>query len=672
MEPSRTPAIGSGPGTLGTRIFLLSGALIAASVSVAVGFTMWRARQVAEQGVRRALDASQSAYGSFEVQRGKQLRLISRVVASDPSFVAYVAEADPASIRDLLEQRRRSLGCDFAIVLDRAGRLLARTDRPGTGQDLSGRPLVRAAIERGEAAEVWREDGQLASAVAVPLLSGLQTMEGILVTGFALDDELAILLKRAADAEIAFLDFDRGETRMTACTLGPAADALIAALEGADRGLARARAGEQVARLDLRLEGHLWVARLVPLQDAGGAPVGALVMLAPHDRYLGGFRSVAGALALAGAIGVLGAFVVSYSLSRRVTRPIERLARAAEAARAGDYAVAVPTDGTEEVGRLGRAFRDLLAELREQRELEQYLSQLSRQLPDPGAEDKDPADNQPTLAPGAQLGDRFEVLAAVGVGGNGVVYRARDRALHDVVALKVLRRELVGDPEALERLKSELRLARRVTNRHVLRTHDFGELDGVAFISMEYVRGITLRHLLDHGGPLPLAAGLRIARQLLEGLGAAHAMGVLHGDIKPENLLLEPTGNVKLADFGIARPLREAADANSALAGTLHYRSPERLQGRDLDERSDLYACGVVMFEMLAGRRPFVTADSAELFFLQMSQDPPSLRSLRPEVPTSLDDLVRECLAREPGDRPINVEAVRRRLPGLDSPGGQN
>jgi hypothetical protein len=138
--------------------------------------------------VERALDASQSAYESFEWLRAKQLRLISRIVANDPSFVAYVAEADPASIHDLLEQRRQALGCDFAIVLDRAGRVLARTDRPGgAGEDLARLPLVATAIERGEASDVWREGERLSSAVAVTLLSGQQVVEGVLVTGFALD-----------------------------------------------------------------------------------------------------------------------------------------------------------------------------------------------------------------------------------------------------------------------------------------------------------------------------------------------------------------------------------------------------------------------------------------------------------------------------------------------------
>jgi serine/threonine-protein kinase len=663
---------------LGIRIFLLSGTLIAASVAVAVGFTAIRARQVAEEGVKRALDASQAVQESFEAQRGQQLRLISRIVASDPNFVAYVAEADPVSIRDLLDQRRQALGCDFAMVLDRAGRVLARTDRPGTGQDLSGHALVRLAVERGEASEVWLEDGRLASAVATPLLSGMQVVEGVLVTGFALDEPLALLLKRAADADIAFLAFDGDATRVTASTLGASANDLVGSLDRARSALARARAGDDVPRSDLRLDGRPWVARLIPQHDAAGVTVGAVAVLAPLDRYLTGFRSVAGALVLAGVIGVLGAFALSWAFSRRVTRPIERLARAAEAARAGDYTVTVPTEGNDEVDRLGRAFRGLLGELREQRELEQYLSQLTRQIPDHALDE--PAGPIPgmgsveaptVLKSGSRLGDRFEVLGVLGAGGFGVVYRARDRALQDVVALKVLRREQLGDAEALERLKSELRLARRVTHRHVLRTHDFGEVGEVAFISMEYVRGVTLRHLLEHGGPLPLAAVLRITRQLLGALEAAHGMGVLHGDIKPENLLLEPTGNLKLTDFGIARPLRFGRSAaEGRLAGTLHYLSPDQLQGREIDVRSDLYACGVVMFEMLTGRRPFVTSDASELFHLQMNQDPPHPRALRPEISATLDELVVACLAREPAARPASAVELCERLTGLESRGG--
>ena len=147
----------------------------------------------------------------------------------------------------------------------------------------------------------------------------------------------------------------------------------------------------------------------------------------------------------------------------------------------------------------------------------------------------------------------------------GVVYKARDIELDDVVALKMLKAAALLDGEQLERLKSEIKLARRITHPNVLRTFDFGESDGRPYISMEYVRGMTLRYLLRQAGRIPYSAGLRIARQLAAGLGAAHAVGVLHRDIKPENLILEASGNAKLMDFGIARPLRRSEPGSSTI-----------------------------------------------------------------------------------------------------------
>jgi serine/threonine-protein kinase len=221
-----------------------------------------------------------------------------------------------------------------------------------------------------------------------------------------------------------------------------------------------------------------------------------------------------------------------------------------------------------------------------------------------------------------------------------------------VVALKTLRPES-SDAEALEGLKSELRVARRITHRNVLRTHDFGEADGVPFISMEYVRGVTLRELLSHDPKLPHSVALRIVRQVLAGLEAAHAMGVVHRDIKPENLLLDPTGHVRIMDFGIAIVARGAAgrDADHVFTGTPGYLAPEQLQGARGDERSDLYATGVILYEVLAGRRPFTASDPAELSYRQMNEDPPPLRELAPEVPEALEAVVSRCLAREPAAR---------------------
>lgn len=273
------------------------------------------------------------------------------------------------------------------------------------------------------------------------------------------------------------------------------------------------------------------------------------------------------------------------------------------------------------------------------------------------------------LAPGAVLGGRFEVLSVVGAGGMGVVYEARDRELDEPVALKVLRREMWDEEELRSRLKDELRLARRITHPNVLRTHDFGELDGVAFVSMEYVRGVTLRTLLDRAeAPLPFRAALRLARQIAAGLAAAHELGVVHRDIKPENVILDPAGNAKLMDFGIARPTRSASDAGAGytrageIVGTPHYIAPERFREEPADARSDVYSLGVVLYEVFAGEPPFPGGSLADVVSQHLHEEPPAPRALRAEIPEELEAILLRCLAKQADERFADAGALGKAL----------
>ena len=243
----------------------------------------------------------------------------------------------------------------------------------------------------------------------------------------------------------------------------------------------------------------------------------------------------------------------------------------------------------------------------------------------------------------------------------GVVYKARDRQLDELVALKMLRPELWGDREHVARLKDELKLARKITHPNVLRTFDLDEADGIPFISMEYVRGVTLRFLLDRTDRLPFSAGLRLARQLCRGLAAAHAVGVLHRDIKPENLILEPNGNAKLMDFGIARPtvrLEPGRTQAGWLVGTPHYLAPEQLQGNDADQRADIYSAGVVFYEVFTGALPFAGGTPMEVMTqtLRAELAPPSQHW--PEIPAALERILVTCLQREPADRYADVGQI--------------
>jgi serine/threonine-protein kinase len=274
------------------------------------------------------------------------------------------------------------------------------------------------------------------------------------------------------------------------------------------------------------------------------------------------------------------------------------------------------------------------------------------------------AASPPDVGPGFVLGGRYEVQRVVGSGGMGMVYQARDRELDEMVAIKTLRPEIVGvDPRILDRFKREIRVARRVSHRNVVRTYDFGDMQGVKFISMEYIQGVTLKQLIRKKGALPLGVGVRIAKQTAAGLAAAHHQGVVHRDVKPQNVILTPASEVKIMDFGIALPQgKKGSDmtATGLIMGTPDYMSPEQVQGkRDLDHRSDIYSLGVVFYEMFTGILPFTGDSAINIAMKHVQEQAPSPRSINQAMPTVLELIIMRCLQKSPAERYQKVEDLQ-------------
>ncbi|MCI0602816.1 tetratricopeptide repeat protein [bacterium] len=249
------------------------------------------------------------------------------------------------------------------------------------------------------------------------------------------------------------------------------------------------------------------------------------------------------------------------------------------------------------------------------------------------------------LQPGSSLSDRYKIVKLLGIGGMGRVYLARDEDLKIDVALKLIRPELLGDEQALDRFKNELILARKVSHKNVARIHDLGEIEGLKFLTMSYVPGKTLREVIRETGPLPVERAVSILTQIAEGISAAHEEGVIHRDLKPANILLDENDRVFVTDFGIARSLDSADQTGTGvLLGTPAYLSPEQTWGEKADTRADIYALGLILYEMLTGQLPF-DQTTAHAFRTRLPADLDSkVKKLQPQLPGYLIGILRKCL----------------------------
>ncbi|HLT37704.1 MAG TPA: protein kinase, partial [Enhygromyxa sp.] len=250
---------------------------------------------------------------------------------------------------------------------------------------------------------------------------------------------------------------------------------------------------------------------------------------------------------------------------------------------------------------------------------------------------------------GERFAERYLIEATLGRGGMGTVYRAFDEAVDEIVALKTLDHYTSADSTQVERFKREVRLARRVTHQNAARTYDLGAYQGRHFLTMEYIDGRSLRGWIADG--LPIAAALDVALQIAGGLSAAHQAGIIHRDLKPSNVMIDINGRAVITDFGIARMAHEqTVNQSGGLLGTPAYMAPEQIEGRTIDARTDLYALGLILIEMLSGRRPFAGENPFSVAMARLQVDTPDLRSM-PEIPEILLDPIERAVQREPDKR---------------------
>ena len=643
--------------SLNLKFFFLTALIIVLLVAVTILFSSRRATAIAHETIRNELKQTLSVFETFQNDRYQKLKIGNRIIAENPHVQAYIQEADSNSILDLARQTEETIKSDFLVVTDVDGVILARTDRPGArGQSLAEVPLIANALEGDEVSGLMLENQNLYHAIALPVVTG-DIITGALAVGYSINNALVMQIKELTHSEGAFFVERNGLSLMASTITGDREDLTSS--------VTKSPKPDEPFEFQLGPEKYIGVYR--PLTNMDGKTLGRFAAFRSLDRELFAFRQFQKNVLIVGIGIMVLAFVLSFLGARQITGPLRSLTNAVNEVKEGNYDVPIEATTRDEVGILAESFKRLLAQLKEKQQLVEYLSQQPTvtgqgaptiSTPQAAGRQQTVGGSQSSMSlaaigPGSIIANRYEVQSVLGAGGMGVVLKAQDRQLDEVVALKLLKGEVFQqDPVALDRFKQELKLARRITHRNVVRTYDYSELDQYYVISMEYVKGITLKQLIRQRGILPVRIGLQISKQICSALDAAHEKGVVHRDMKPQNVLLESTGDVKIMDFGIARVAdRKGMTTTGMIMGTPDYMSPEQAQGLAVDHRTDIYSSGVVMFEVFTGKLPFTAESALAVLNQHIRAAVPAPTAINPSLPPELEQVLFRALAKNPDQR---------------------
>ncbi len=865
--------------SLRLRVFLMTSLLLVAALGSIVTTTYQVGREVADRSVSESINNSLALQNYFRDLNDRELLIVLDGFASDPNFSAYVAEAvdtpegeekDLASIEDLLTERKEDSQLDFIILLDPEGKVIVHSANPAmTGRDFSNKNFVAPVIEElTESTGIWLENERMYQAAIMPISLDYDLI-GFVIAGLEIDKSLANEMKQVGGGDTLFLIAKKDQLINVASTLSIPQTERVLALLNEKRPVMLA-ADDSFGKLKIELQDQIWSVQSVPLAEEENQQQPLFIIFSSESKYMEGYNRIFNITLFAAIIAIAISIIMSLFLTSGILTPIKRLAEAAKSAAKGNFATHVGLSGKDELAELSNSIDSLLSDLRDKQDMQNYISELSKILPEEktsspkvdssqklpvtnqdysllaidvngmisldknpkdtlhelqmindiivaqienlggllirlgnglfiaafptdqikngqqttysaaGAIDKNFADRQMNtdsvgakyglakgqcvignvvanyswqrviigkpvrqvirlleeavmntilatnevyqglkgplkedgiaikafkgrvsgktlccldlkaardyliplspeqtqvrqtlmssnirrqsnfeLATGSVFAERYEIISSLGKGSMGLVFKAMDHDLNEPVAIKILRKEIAEDEEHLERLRSEIKLARRVTHPNILRTYDLGKVDDTPFLSMEYVRGMTLRYLIDNSGKLPYSAALRVTRQLCDGIACVHELGILHRDIKAENVILEPSGNLKLMDFGIARTIKKS-DMDKLdeglFVGTPSYASPEQIQGAELGIASDIYSLGILINEIFTGKLPIQGDNVKQICLAHVKDQPIKPSEFWAEIPWELEVIILKCLQKKPSERYSDIK----------------
>lgn len=674
--------------------------------------TFWQigqqAQRVSAETIDQSLQQSSTVLDTKIESRFNSIREVATSIARDGRILPLVYESEILTLQDQSQEFQKQLDFNILFFTDGSGNVLARSDRPrAIGQNMAGKaPFFDEALAGKSGQGYFLSQGRLMQIVTEPIFDNVATdlVRGTVALAYDFSNEMANEIVSLTVSDIGFFSFARDEDRQVNgvnsiyVTDNQLGGALTNYFNQSAVHWQPMFSGESaVHNFQTMLNNQEYFAVAKRIGNTGSDPLGFVMILRSSADLLAPFTRIQQTVLVIGVISLIVAFVLAGFVSFRISRPIIELVSITGDIRDGKFLDTNAAPKTsDEVGVLYRAVVSMGNALKEKAELENYLAQISNELnvddsltegaldgvltldetieksiektsqllgPNPDARLNS---SESPIVVGTVIAQRYEILKLIGRGAMGLVFLVQDRELEERTALKLLPRELFTENNTIS-IKEEIRLARRITHRNILRTFDMGNWDAYTYISMEYVPGYDLDLLLKKRGAQDLYIALLIGRQICSAMNAAHEEGVIHLDLKPGNMMVNRQGILKIMDFGLARSIanqeRERfSKASNKLMGTPRYMAPEQFLNEELDQRTDIYSIGIILYTLLTGSPPFTHKDYMKLAELQVHQDLPEICGVEGVVTGPLDRIIRKATEKDPADRFQTVREMLEKL----------
>ena len=692
--------------------------LVAAAFTIVLALCYWqvgyKAKSVAEKVIDRSLTQSSKILDTRISSRFQFIEEIANAMAKDARILPLIYDRDSATLQDLSLDFLRSYDFDILFFVSASGEILARADQPAAiGANIAGRSsLFDSALQGQLTTGFIVSRGKLMQTVAAPVFDNVleNRVRGIVVLSYELSNTIADEIVALTESQIGFFIFSRGANRII--------DGVeLSYMSNANMAKSIARYFENTPsawvdivesdsdefRQDYVIDKQLQHSVIRRINGSSGNTLGFVTAMRSEAALTRPFTEIQETLLWVGGFGLAGASLMALLMALGLSRPIIRLVDLTRKIEEGDYPETnQAARSRDEIGALQAALVKMGNGLREKAQLEEYLADIANDiamyevdLSDEHLTDAtqlkegelqsdttikyDPNQTQLSASPSAKnkpgtsfdyktIDQRYDIVKQLGSGALGAVYLAHDKELNEKIAIKLLKNKVLDGVSGFD-FKEEIRLARKITHRNIVRTFDFGQWDGVYYITMEYVQGIDLGSLILKKGRLQTHIAIALAKQMCAAVLAAHQMGIIHRDLKPANMMINRRGQLQIMDFGVAMQITTPQTSDKAqsakvppenlVLGTPRYMAPEQfLSGQSLDERTDIYALGIILFALFTGSAPYHSSDFVNMAEQHLRSPIPSVREKNPSVSVEMEAVVWKAMAKAPTDRFQNVREL--------------